>query len=135
MKTNELSGKVVSLGRINKMNRLESKRNNRDRRSHRVRTLVRSTSDRPRLSINISNRHITAQIIDDQVGVTLVYSTTVNTKSDGPMIRRAELVGSDIAKKAKAKKIIKVSFDRGSKLYHGRTKTLADAARRGGLEF
>jgi large subunit ribosomal protein L18 len=117
------------------MNRLAHKRNKQARRSHRVRAIIAGTGDRPRLSVNVSNMHITAQIIDDSSGKTLAYGTTVGQKQTGTMVERAALVGKDIALKAKKAKVSKVVYDRGAKKYHGRVKALADAAREGGLEF
>jgi large subunit ribosomal protein L18 len=117
------------------MNRLTSKLNNSLRRQNRVRTVVRGTTERPRLSVKISNLHVSAQIIDDSTSKTLVSSSTVSLKAKGTMTEKATSVGQDIAKKAKAKKIKAVAFDRGPKLYHGRVKALADAARKEGLEF
>lgn len=118
------------------MNRLISKRKNSARRANRVRTVVQGTSNRPRLSISITNLHVSAQIIDDEKHITLVSASTVGSKdAKGSMTEKATFVGADIAKKAKAKKIKAVAFDRGSKLYHGRIKALADAARKEGLEF
>jgi large subunit ribosomal protein L18 len=117
------------------MNNLAHKRQNSARRANRVRTVVRGTAERPRLSINVSNLHISAQIIDDAAGKTLSYATTVGHKVEGSMSARAAWVGTEIAKKAKKAKITKVVFDRGSRKYHGRIKNLADAARQGGLEF
>ena len=105
-------------------------------RSKRTRKALTGSADRPRLSIYISNRHITAQIIDDTSSKTLVYVSTVGEKLDTQnMTDKAKKVGVEIAKKAKTKKITKVVFDRGSKKYHGRIKALADSAREGGLEF
>lgn len=117
------------------MNRLKSKLNNSFRRRNRVASVVRGTTERPRLCVRVSNRHITAQIIDDTKGVTLVSVSTVNQKLSGTMTARAEVLGKEIATKAKSKKVKAVAFDRGSKLYHGRIKALAEAARAGGLEF
>ena len=117
------------------MNRLTSKLNNAVRRKNRVRTMVRGTTERPRLSVNISNRHISAQIIDDTTHKTIVAVSTLTVKEKGNMSERAAAIGAELAKKAKTKKIKSVAFDRGSKLYHGRVKALADAARSGGLEF
>ena len=117
------------------MNRLTSKLNNSFRRRNRVRSTVRGTTERPRLCVRISNRHVSAQIIDDSKSRTLIATSTVNQKATGTMTARAEAVGRDIAKKAKEKKIKAVAFDRGPKLYHGRVKALADAARAEGLEF
>ncbi|MGI9028028.1 MAG: 50S ribosomal protein L18 [Candidatus Saccharimonadales bacterium] len=117
------------------MNRLISKAKNSLRRANRVRTTVQGTAQRPRLSIYISNQHVSAQIIDDSAHKTIVGATTVGTKATGTMTEQAAFVGTEIAKKAKAKKIKAVAFDRGSRLYHGRVKALADAARKEGLEF
>lgn len=117
------------------MDRLAQKRRNAGRRTHRVRTLVRGTSEQPRLSVHVSNAHITAQIIDDSKGVTLAYASTVGKKLSGNKTELAAEVGSEIAAKAKKAKARKVAFDRGSRKYHGRIKALADAARAGGLEF
>jgi len=86
--------------------------------------------------VHVSNRHISAQIIDDTKHRTLVQVTTVGQKAaTGTMTDRATWVGTEVAKKAKAAKVTTVVFDRGSRLYHGRIKALADAARAGGLEF
>ena len=104
-------------------------------RSNRTRAKIHGTADRPRLSVNISNMHVTAQIIDDDKGATLAYATTVGTKQKGSKTELAAFVGSEIAKKAKKAKISKVVFDRGSRLYAGRMSALADAARKEGLEF
>lgn len=117
------------------MNRLLSKRTNISRRANRVRTMVRGKSNRPRLSIVVSNRHISAQIIDDEKHTTLVAASTDTGTHKGTMTEKAASVGHDIGKKAKAKKIKTVSLDRGSRLYHGRVKAFADAVRSEGLEF
>lgn len=118
------------------MNRLKTKINSKARRQNRVRTTVRGTSERPRLSVHISNRHISAQIIDDAKQKTLVSISTASiSDAKGSMTERAEGIGKEIAKQAKAKKISTVAFDRGPKLYHGRTKALAESARKEGLKF
>lgn len=111
------------------------KTTNRILRAHRVRATVHGTAERPRMCVRITNTHINVQIINDDAGVTLVSTTTVGNKSKATLMEKAVEVGTDIAKKAKAKKISKVAFDRGSKLYHGRIKALAEAARKEGLEF
>jgi len=118
------------------MDKLAHKLQNRALRARRVRAKVSGTTERPRLSVNISNRHITAQVIDDTQHKTIAYVSTVGTKAaTGTMTERADWVGSEIAKKAKAAKVKAVVFDRGSRLYHGRMQALADAARKAGLEF
>ncbi|HUD03435.1 MAG TPA: 50S ribosomal protein L18 [Patescibacteria group bacterium] len=104
-------------------------------RKNRVRSQVNGTAERPRLSVSISNLHISAQIIDDDKGKTLVTATTVGKKLTGTMTEKAIIIGSEIAKNAKKAKIQKIVFDRNGRLYHGRIKALADAARKEGLEF
>jgi len=118
------------------MNNLAHKLLNRGLRKNRVRATVSGTTERPRLSVHISNRHITAQIIDDTTHKTVAYISTVGIKAaKGSMQERAEWVGTEIAKKAKAAKVSAVVFDRGGRIYHGRVQALADAARKAGLEF
>ena len=118
------------------MSNLSSKLKNRLRRKNRIRSVVKGDSTRPRLSTYISNYNVSAQLIDDTTGKTIAYSTTVGQKSaTGTMTEKAKWVGVDIAKKAKAKKISSVVFDRNGKLYHGRVAALADAARESGLEI
>ena len=117
------------------MNHITPKLKNRLRRQNRVRTAVRGTTKRPRLSVFVSNRRVSAQIIDDSSHKTIVSASTADQKKPGTMTEQAVYVGQEIAKKAKAKKIKTVAFDRGPKLYHGRVKALADAARSQGLEF
>ena len=104
-------------------------------RANRTRSKIHGTAERPRLSVKISNLHITAQIIDDDKGVTLAYATTVGQKLSGTKTEKAAKIGEEIAKKAKKAKVTKVVFDRGAKLYAGRLSALADAARKEGLEF
>ena len=104
-------------------------------RAKRTRAKIHGTAERPRLTVHFSNLHIVAQVIDDDKKTTLVYATTVGSKMTGTKIEKAAKIGEEIAKKAKAKKISKVVFDRGSKLYAGRMSALADAARKEGLEF
>jgi large subunit ribosomal protein L18 len=83
----------------------------------------------------ISNRHITAQIIDDSKSKTLIHVSTNGKTTTGTMTEKAENIGAEIAKKATAAKISKVVFDRGGRIYHGRVQALADSARKNGLEF
>ena len=107
-------------------------------RHNRIRKELSGTTDRPRLNVFRSNANITAQIIDDEKGVTLVSASTrekeLNIKNGGN-VEAANLIGAEIAKRAKKAKITKVVFDRGGYLYHGRVKALAEAARENGLEF
>lgn len=117
------------------MNRLVNKVKHSARRANRVRSVVRGTSDRPRLSVHVSNKHVSAQIIDDTKHATLVSVSTVGKKQTGTLTEQASWVGAEVAKKAKAKKVKAVAFDRGSRLFHGRVKALADAARKEGLDF
>lgn len=116
------------------MNRLFDKKTNLFRRKARIRKKISGTSVRPRMSVHISNKNITIQLIDDSNHRTLVDINTYKEQNIN-MTEKAKTAGSEIAKKAKAKKIKTVVFDRNGKLYHGRIKALADAARKEGLEF
>lgn len=104
-------------------------------RAKRTRAKIHGTAERPRLTVHFSNQHIVAQVIDDDKRMTLVYATTVGSKMTGNKTEKAAKIGEEIAKKAKAAKITKVVFDRGSLVYAGRMSALADAARKEGLEF
>jgi len=107
-------------------------------RHARIREKVSGTSEMPRLSVFRSNANISAQIIDDVKGETLVSVSSLEKDlkiKNGGNIEAAKIVGAEIAKRAKNAKITKVAFDRGGYLYHGRVKALADAARENGLEF
>lgn len=118
------------------MNSLKKKSLNQTLRKNRIRARVIGSSQRPRLSVSISNMHVSAQIIDDSAHKTLLSVTTIGQKnSEDTKTAKAEWVGAEIAKKAKAKKIKAIVFDRNGRRYHGRIKALADAARAGGLEF
>ncbi len=115
---------------------LEKKRVHRLGRKRRIRATIKGSAKRPRLSVFVSNMHVTAQLIDDDAQKTLVYVTTTGQKSlKGTMTEKAIWVGGEVGKEARAKKIKAVIFDRGGKLYHGRVAALADAARKAGLEF
>ena len=110
------------------------------RRQRHVRKKLFGTESRPRLAVHRSSKHIYAQIVDDQKGITLAAANTLNIEaaaSDfyGGNISAASLVGTAIAEKAKAAGITQVCFDRRSYKYHGRVKALADAARAAGLDF
>ena len=104
-------------------------------RKNRTRAKIHGTAERPRLTVNISNKHVSAQIIDDDKGMTLVYASTVGSKLKGSKTELCAKVGEELGKKAKKAKITKVVFDRGASLYAGRMSALADAARKEGLEF
>ena len=112
----------------------------RIRRHKRVRNKVRGVGERPRLSVFRSNNNIYAQIIDDMVGVTLVSACTLDEELKKEVTSAgskgaAQKVGLVIAKRALAKGVKEVVFDRGGYLYHGRVEALADGAREGGLKF
>ena len=117
------------------MSNLSRKLLNKTLRKNRVRAKVVGTATRPRLSVTVSNKHVSAQIIDDEKQHTLAASTTVGSKQTGTMTELATFVGTDIAKKAKKAKITTVVFDRNGRQYAGRLAALADAARKEGLEF
>ena len=115
-----------------------SKLDKRRRIQKRIRKSVKGTAQTPRLSVFRSNKEIYAQIIDDINGVTLAATSSKAKKvasSKGTKIEIAALVGENIAKIAIDKGINNVTFDRSGFLYHGRVKSLADGARKGGLKF
>lgn len=113
-----------------------SKNELRKKRHERVRAKISGTSLRPRLSVFRSNSNISAQIVDDEKGITLVSSSTINLGLNKPFnVESAAKVGEDIAKKALEAGLKTVVFDRSGYLYHGKVKALADAARSVGLEF
>ena len=119
---------------INKVSRNDM----RKERHKRIRTSLSGTAEMPRLNVFRSNANITAQIIDDVKGVTLVSASTLEKElkiKNGGNVEAAKLIGEEIAKRAKKAKITKVVFDRGGYLYHGRVKALAEAARENGLEI
>lgn len=107
----------------------------RARRLKRVRFPLLAGKKLPRLSVNRSNKHIYAQIIDDVKGKTLVSSSDLKIKDKKTKLEKAAVVGKNIALAANKKKISKVVFDRGWYKFHGRIKALADAARAAGLKF
>ena len=110
------------------------------RRRHHVRSKIKGTPERPRLSVFRSSKHIYAQLIDDASGTTLAVasSRSKDVRSGvayGGNIKAAVAVGKRIAEIAKEKGIAQAAFDRGHYRYHGRVKALADAARESGLKF
>ncbi len=112
-----------------------SKNDVRKVRHARVREKVVGTKEVPRLCVYRSNANISAQIIDDEQGITLVSASSLELKLKNLNVESATKVGEELAKKAKKAGIKKVVFDRGGYLYHGRVAALAEAARNGGLEF
>ena len=117
------------------MSDLAKKLLNKSLRKGRVRAKVSGTAERPRLTVTISNKHVSVQLIDDIKAVTIAAATTVGTKSEGSLSEQAAKIGTAIAKKASKIKVTKVVFDRNGRRYAGRLKALAEAARKEGLEF
>ena len=115
---------------------LTTKREKRIRRHERVRARVRGTSERPRISVFRSHKHIYAQLIDDEKGMTIASSSNgVGEGRKKNMVSRAQKVGEELAVAAKAKRVSRAVFDRGGRAYHGAVKAVADGARKGGLKF
>lgn len=117
-----------------------TRREARERRHLRVRKKVFGTPERPRLSVYRSLKHMYAQIIDDTVGHTLVFVSTLDPALRSRLQKTgnkeaARAVGEELARRALAKGITRVVFDRGGFLYHGRVAAVAEGARAGGLEF
>lgn len=117
------------------MSRLYDAKHNRNMRKNRVRSKIHGSKDVPRLSVNISLNNVSAQLIDDDSSTTIAYVSSQALKLNGTLSEKSSRIGSEIAKQARVKKVKRVVFDRGEKLYHGRIKSLADAAREEGLEF
>lgn len=114
---------------------LLTKRAGRVRRHSRIRARLAGTSLRPRLSVYKSNRYLHAQIIDDAAGKTLLSGSTKTFAAKAKKMEAAELLGADLAKRAKRTGITKMVFDRGGFRYTGRIAALAEAARKAGLEM
>jgi large subunit ribosomal protein L18 len=112
-----------------------------ERRKARVRRAIKTAAgSRPRLSVFRSSKHIYAQVIDDSAGATVASASSMEKELRGSLktgadIGAAKAVGKLVAERAAAKGVKEVVFDRGSYIYHGRVKALADAAREGGLSF
>lgn len=115
-------------------NHLAKKRLGKVLRKNRVRNRLFGTAQRPRLSVTISNIHVSAQLIDDESGKTLVAATTVGSKAKGTMTEKAATIGKNLAESAKKSKITKAVFDRNGRIYAGRLKALAEALRQEGIE-
>lgn len=122
------------------MTRIKKKRMSHLRRRKRIRKKINGTGDRPRLSVFRSLKHIYAQLINDELGVTITEASTLSpelkeTLANSGNIEAAQRVGSLLAQKAKQQEIEVAIFDRGGHLYHGRIRALAEAAREDGLNF
>jgi large subunit ribosomal protein L18 len=116
--------------------RLDRKRGALAARRRRVRRRVAGTPARPRLSVGRSARHVHAQLIDDEAGRTLAFASSLEEACPaGTKTERARWTGARLAERAKAAGIARAVFDRGGRMYHGRIRALAEAAREGGLSF
>ena len=109
------------------------------KRHRRIRKKIRGTSERPRLCVTKTLRHLYAQVIDDDAGRTLVQASTIEPglRADvsGPNVAAAERLGTILAERASESGIEEVIFDRGGHLYHGVISSFAEACRKGGLRF
>jgi large subunit ribosomal protein L18 len=117
------------------MSRLAQKQANAHRRANRVAAKIHGTAERPRLAVHISNLHVSAQLINDVTGATIVSASSVGKKLTGTMTEKSAAIGKDIAAKAKKAKVTQIVFDRSDRKYHGRVKALAEAVRAEGMEF
>jgi large subunit ribosomal protein L18 len=116
-----------------------------DRRHRRIRRKLSGTAERPRLVVYRSLMHVRAALVDDSTGRTLVQVSSTARDLPAPTgegaaegsakMRRSLAVGGEVARRAREKGITRVAFDRGGRRFHGRVKAVADAARKGGLEF
>ncbi len=107
----------------------------RKKRKRRIRGKISGSAERPRLSVFRSNKHIYAQLIDDEAGETLLAFSDFDLDESGSSKELALEVGKGLAKKALKKDVKKIVFDRGGYKYHGQVKSLAEGAREGGLKF
>lgn len=129
----------INKGKSNKMINKQDRKATRVTRHQRIRRRVTGTTERPRLCVYRSNKHIYAQIIDDSSALTLVAASTLDADvkkgSKTWNVDSAKVVGELVAKRAKDKGIESVVFDRGGYIYHGRVAAVAEAAREAGLSF
>jgi large subunit ribosomal protein L18 len=111
----------------------------KQKRRWRIRKKVSGTAERPRLAVHFSGKHVYAQCIDDEAGTTLAFISTLDKSLRDDQVKNNQegvsKVARALAEKAKSAGISRVVFDRSGRLYHGRVKLFADAAREGGLEF
>ncbi len=117
-----------------------AKRKRRSKIRHRVRSKISGTAEKPRLCVFKSSKHVYAQLVDDQARETITAASTVSMNmkdelSDKPKMEKAEAIGEYLARTAQEKGITKVVFDRSGYKYHGIVKSLAEGARKGGLQF
>lgn len=122
------------------MDKTTKKRLRRDKIRSRIRATIRGTADRPRLSVNKSNKHVYARLVDDLMGQTLIAASTQSGEiadevEEKTKAESAEVVGKYLAELAEDKGIDKAVFDRSGYKYHGVIKALAEGAREGGLDF
>jgi large subunit ribosomal protein L18 len=115
--------------------RAQLKRVSRVRRHRRVRKDVSGSPSRPRLAVYRSNRHVYAQLVDDQAGRTLAAASDLGLAAQGDKSSRAKEVGKLLAERARAAGVDRAVFDRGGRLYHGRVQAVAEGAREGGLQI
>ena len=113
----------------------KTRREARLRRHRRVRKKIAGRADRPRLAVFRSNRHIYAQLIDDQSAATIAQASDGEVEAVGDKTTRAKAVGALLADRAKQAGVERVVFDRGGRLFHGRIAALAEGAREGGLQI
>ncbi|MDA9345077.1 50S ribosomal protein L18 [Flavobacteriales bacterium] len=117
---------------------IESRKDKRQGKRYKIRKVISGSAETPRLAVFRSNKQIYAQLIDDNAGTTIAAAASTEKSIEVKKVNKieqAKLVGSLLAEKAKAAGVVSVKFDRGGFLYHGRIKSLADAARESGLKF
>ena len=118
------------------MKKTIAKQQKQTRRHARIRSRVFGTAERPRLAVHKSNSHLTAQVINDETGETLVHGTsTAKAITGASMMERAQVVGQKVAKDAQSKGVTRIVFDRGGYQYTGIVKALADSIRDAGIQF
>jgi large subunit ribosomal protein L18 len=110
-------------------------RQRRERRHRSLRRRLRGTAERPRFNVFRSSANVFVQLIDDDLGSTLIAASSIEKSVSGKKTEQSRAVGELVARRAKEKGITRVVFDRGGYIFHGRVKAVADGARAGGLEF
>ena len=116
----------------------ESRKDKRQGKRYKIRKVISGSAETPRLAVFRSNKQIYAQLIDDNAGTTITAAASTEKSIEEKKVNKieqAKLVGSLLGEKAKVAGVVSVKFDRGGFLYHGRIKSLADAARESGLKF